>query len=35
MNAISEFDIFSDFVSFKASTIVNLINEGEGCSGGH
>ena len=34
MNARSDFDIFLDFVSFKASTIVNSIDEGEGCSGG-
>ena len=32
MDAISNFDIFLDFVSFKASKIVNLIDEGEGCS---
>ena len=34
MDARSDFDIFLDFVSFKALTIVNLIDEGEGCSGG-
>jgi hypothetical protein len=34
MDARSAFDLFLDFVSFKASTIVNPIDEDEGCSGG-
>jgi hypothetical protein len=34
MDAKSDFDLFLDFVNFKASTIVNPVDEGEGCSGG-
>jgi hypothetical protein len=34
MDARYYFDFLLDFVSFKASTIVNPIDEGEGCSGG-
>ena len=34
MNARYDFDIFLDFVNLKASTIVNLIDDGEGCNGG-
>jgi hypothetical protein len=34
MDARSDFDIFLDFVNFKASTIINPVDEGEGCSGG-
>jgi hypothetical protein len=34
MDARSDFNLFFDFISFKASTIVNHIDEGEGCSGG-
>jgi hypothetical protein len=34
MDARSDFDIIFYFVSFKASTIVNPVDEGEGCSGG-
>jgi hypothetical protein len=34
MDARSDFDLFLDFVNFKASTIVNPVDEGEGCSGG-
>ena len=34
MNATFDFEFFLDFVSFKASTIVNPIDEGEGCNGG-
>jgi hypothetical protein len=34
MDAKSDFDFFLDFVSFKASTIVNHVDEGEGCSRG-
>lgn len=34
MKARSDFDLFLDFVTFKASTIVNLIDDGEGCNGG-
>jgi hypothetical protein len=33
MDARSDFDLFFDFVSFKASTIVNPVDEGKGCSG--
>ena len=34
MDARSDFDIFLDFVSFKASTLVNPIDACEGCNGG-
>ena len=34
MDARSDFDLFLDFVYFKASTTVKPIDEGEGCSGG-
>ena len=34
MDARSDFDIFLDFVSFKASTLVNPIDVCEGCNGG-
>jgi hypothetical protein len=34
MDARSDFNLFLDFVSFKASTIVNPVDEDEGCSGG-
>ena len=33
MDARSDFDFFFNFVSLKAWTLVNPVDEGEGCSG--
>lgn len=34
MDTRSDFDYFLDFMNFKELTIVNPIDEGEGCSRG-